>query len=293
MLITPKGRIIARSGQVLIKKFSNVNSISSVQLNLESMLLSCGWTKTLTRMISANQDDEFNDTVTVSGNQLPFENRVYLTMVLNDNPIQLEFYADSIYDLIYQDRNKPITFSVNNSTFWIVACPYQFCIIPDNPLNAGVFVSTLKLPPFARNNPWLQTLVCCQASRLFNSYLSQDFNQRVAVGVLASDGSAYYWADSPGVGQVLFYRLTNDSQISTRMISSLKHPVFCGWGTYSKDTPPSPKGFPWDMVFFLDYQSLTMKTELRIDRSKFWPFNRYVDNVLAIETQYGLPANAS
>lgn len=291
MKIVPKGRIIARSNRVLIRKVISP-SPSFLLLTLEKMLLQCGWERTINRIRSQPHDLSVAQTILVAGEMRPFEARLYVEY--EAQPTSCLFYLDSIYDLSIQDRTKPIKLNIQGD-YWIVVCPYQFFIFPDIALgsvNRGVFISSLKLPSFARDNPWLQAICCVESERLLNDYLTQDFNNKVRVAVLQSNGSVYEWNDTPGAGQVLFYRLGNDSGIATRINSGLKSPVFTGWGTFNKFGPASIKGFAWDLVFIQDHEEYQMHKSYIIDRNELFMLSRHQDNVLALQLRYGIPANA-
>lgn len=293
MLVTPKGKIVARSGKLKVRKLTGSPSASFVIGVLQQLMLECGWQRTLTgTFFSQGWDHSMATSILIAGEQKPFEGRIFVDMV--DVPNEVQFRVRSMYDLAVQDSSLPLRFRVCPEV-WLFVSPFQFIIFPEVGAsgNNGIFVSSLKIPSFAYNNPWIQALVACESERLTSDYLTQAFDTRVFTAVLKADGSAYYWTvPSPGVGQVLFYRLTNDSFIAYRVNAPIKHPLFVGWGTSNSTTLPTIKGFAWDMLFLLDHNTIPLRKSFLMDRSEIFPLSRHFDNVLCMELRYGIPANA-
>lgn len=287
MTIIPKGKIVARSGKTVLRKVEG-SSISSFLLTLERILLQCGWQKTITGMVSRAYDTNYGSTIQVGTEQLSFESRVYVYWDINP-ALYIEFRAESIYDLAIQDTALPLRLYVSSS-MWIFANPYQFMIFPEISTigNNSIYIGTLKLPPFAYGNPFLQCILACEAEDLFSTFNNNGFGIRSFVACLKGDGTVSSWTNVGGQGAPFIAQMAVNSSTGTFKNGKLKCPTFVGWGTASNAVNPTLKGFFWDSLIVLDYDTYSLFRTYLLDRSEIFMTNRYFDNVFTLEVRYGV-----
>lgn len=280
-IITPKAGIIARSPQRIIRSSSALTG-ADIKSNLLTILRKVGWSINGSTAISKSQGNITLDNGVIYPRSISADLSVSGTNELN-------ILVSDSSGYMHQDTSKPLKLSRANE-YYVFANPYQF-IIAVNGTALGpstvILVSSLHIPAFALDSPFIQAIIACEATNLLSQFINTGLFVTYA-GVIRKNVSVTEWtsqnASSTGAATIFGY---NTDNVSLGPIGhfSLKSPAWLAWGNGSSAETATIKGFLWDCVNFFS-STIPLFREYETDGKKYFPIKRYLNNTFAFEFDF-------
>jgi len=278
-MIVPKSKIIARSP---LRKIALVNGrdFASLKLDVEKILRQCRWTRVGDKWISRSHHTyEFLDTseylarvaLTIDTSGGGFKIRV------DDHQSKLDFTA---LDLRLTGADE----------YYILGSSYQLIIAPKGSTSGNlhhILISSIRIPSFVRDNPFIAGIVACEAGNLFLQWNNLFGN--TACGLVDTTGSVFQWINTGGNGIAQFFPMGVDNIFAVAGAMKIKSPAWIAWGTGSNNDVARLQGFLWDLIFVYR-NDIELHTRIDIDRWLHFHFNPVLfNNAILFEYARNLP----